>query len=256
LKHSLSAAEAALLAAVAVALVAAILGPNVAQYARYHVFADQRALWGLPFAMDVLSNLPFAVMGAWGLARLQVMPRGTQRTLSSVFFVGLLVTTICCTWYHLRPDDAGLALDRLGMVLAFAGVTGLAVADRLSLRAGACMAIGVAVLGPVAVGVWASTANLLPWSILQGGGMLLVVTMAARRPIAGAWGVPLGALIAWYALAKLLELGDQSVFELTHGIVSGHSLKHVAAALAAWPLIALMHNGGQALSGQTNMANA
>ena len=131
MKHSLSAAEAALLAAVALALAVACLGPNVAQYTHYHAFADQRAMWGLPFAMDVLSNLPFAVMGAWGLARLHVMPQGTQRTLASVFFVGLLITAACSTWYHLRPDDAGLALDRLGMVLAFAGVTGLAVSDRL-----------------------------------------------------------------------------------------------------------------------------
>lgn len=68
--------------------------------------------------------------------------------------------------------------------------------------------------------------------------------------------MPLAALIAWYAVAKLLELGDQSVFALTHGLISGHSLKHVAAALSAWPLIALMHNGGHARFGRTNVAHA
>jgi hypothetical protein len=94
--------------------------------------------------------------------------------------------------------------------------------------------------------VWANTGNLLPWSVLQGGGMLLIVLLALRHPVAGAWGLPLAAVIAWYALAKGLEGGDHAVFGFTHGLVSGHTLKHIAAAMAAWPVAALMHNGAQA----------
>ena len=45
-----------------------------------------------------------------------------------------------------------------------------------------------------------------------------------------------------YARAKALEFGDHAVFAWTQGWVSGHSLKHVMAALAAWPVIAVMHN--------------
>jgi len=40
------------------------------------------------------------------------------------------------------------------------------------------------------------------------------------------------ALIAAYALAKVLELEDPEVFQLTRGTISGHTLKHVFAALA------------------------
>ncbi|QHE77973.1 hypothetical protein [Hydrogenophaga sp. PBL-H3] len=68
---------------------------------------------------------------------------------------------------------------------------------------------------------------------------------------AGFWCLPGGALaqstshalqvffaglIALYALAKLLELGDEAVFRATGEWVSGHSLKHVAAACAALPI--------------------
>jgi len=49
--------------------------------------------------------------------------------------------------------------------------------------------------------------------------------------------VPLGGVIFFYVLAKLFELGDEAVFEATGHIVSGHTLKHLAAALAAWPVI-------------------
>ena len=226
-------AEAGVLTAFLLALLVACAGPHVAQHAHYHAFADQRTLWGVPCALDVLSNLAFALMGGWGLMRLFghtngiAQAAGSQRTLSVLFF-------------------AGLAIDRLGMVSAFAGLLGLAATDRVSARSGLWLAAAVLALGPVAVLVWAHTGNLLPWSVLQGGGMVLIVVLALRPPVGGAWGIPLAAVIAWYVLAKLLELGDHAVFAATQGWVSGHSLKHVFAAMAAWPVIALMHNGAHA----------
>jgi hypothetical protein len=50
------------------------------------------------------------------------------------------------------------------------------------------------------------------------------------------------AVIAFYAVAKLLELGDHAVYAWSHGLVSGHSLKHVVAAMAAIPVLFVMHN--------------
>jgi hypothetical protein len=41
----------------------------------------------------------------------------------------------------------------------------------------------------------------------------------------------LAVCLAWYALAKVFELGDAGVFAATR-MVSGHTLKHVAGALA------------------------
>ena len=46
------------------ALALLLHGP-IAQWASYHAFADQRELWGIPHAADVLSNLPFAIAGLW-----------------------------------------------------------------------------------------------------------------------------------------------------------------------------------------------
>jgi hypothetical protein len=45
----------------------ALLGPSVAQPSHYHEFADQRSWGWLPHAMDVISNLPFALWGMVGL---------------------------------------------------------------------------------------------------------------------------------------------------------------------------------------------
>lgn len=244
-----SRAEACLLLGLLAALCLAALGPAVAQYADYHAFADQRGWWGLPHAMDVLSNLPFAVFGVWGLVRVgqqgAALRTDARWQLAALFFAGLVVTAMCSGYYHWQPDNTGLAIDRGGMVLAFAGLLGAAVADRVSLRMGNLVAALVLALGPLSVLLWLHNGNLLPWAVLQGGGMVLVVAMAARRPLAGAWGLPLLAIIGWYGLAKLLELGDHPLYALSGGWVSGHSLKHIAAACAAWPVLRLMHNGAQ-----------
>ncbi|MES2535230.1 MAG: hypothetical protein V4632_05085 [Pseudomonadota bacterium] len=45
-------------------------GPIV-QPPRYHDFADQSSLPGVPHAADVLSNIGFAVVGLWGWLRLR-----------------------------------------------------------------------------------------------------------------------------------------------------------------------------------------
>jgi len=44
-------------------------------------------------------------------------------------------------------------------------------------------------------------------------------------------------IFGWYVLAKLLETFDAPVLEHSH-LVSGHTLKHVAAA---WPVRRLPH---------------
>ena len=245
MKTGLHPLETALLAVFVTLLALALFGPALAQPADHHAFADARAWQGIPFALDVLSNLPFLAAAILGFAALRRVPAAAmpaaQRGLAALFLAGLAVTAAGSAWYHWQPDDTGLAVDRLGMVLAFAGLLGLAVADRISSRAGIACSIVVLLAGPLSVWVWSASGNVMPWAVVQFGGMLLVCLLALRRPLPTALGLRLGLVIAVYALAKLLELGDHQVFEATGGLVSGHSLKHVVAALAAWPVISALN---------------
>ena len=238
-------AEAGLLWAALALLALALFGPALPASAHQHGFADQRTLWGLSCALDVLSNLPFAVAGAWGLALLRRLRGGaldaTTRATATLFCTGLLLTALGSAWYHWQPDDAGLLWDRLGMAVAFAGLLGLAAASRVSARAGAVAAGAVLVAGPLAVAWWAHAGNLLPWAVVQIGGMLVVLALAClpRRP--GALALNLGAVIAWYGAAKLFEAADHAVFVALGQGVSGHSLKHLCAAGAALPVLWAVH---------------
>ena len=72
--------------------------------------------------------------------------------------------------------------------------------------------------------------------------MLLLLALLVCRPTTGVWALQVAGVLTCYAMAKLLEMSDHFVFDLTNGAVSGHSLKHVVAACAAWPVIAFVHN--------------
>lgn len=255
LRQNLSRAEAGLLLGMAALLALALFGPMLPASAHQHTLADQRALWGIPCALDVLSNLPFAIAGLWGLVTLRRVAPGMldapSRALASLFFAGLVCTAAGSALYHWQPQDAGLLWDRLGMVLPFAGLLGLAAASRVSARAGAAAAGTVLLAGPLAVLWWSHSGNLLPWAVVQLGGMLVVLALACLPRRDGALALHLGAVMALYALAKLFEAADHAVFEATGQAVSGHSLKHVLAAAAAWPVLAalaaLRHSGAKHL---------
>ncbi|MDH4427512.1 MAG: hypothetical protein QE495_13750 [Acidovorax sp.] len=244
--------EIALLCVALALLALACLGPVLPASLHQHDFADGRTLWGIPCAMDVLSNLPFAIAGLWGLLALRRVRPGAldvaSRGCAQLFFGGLIATAAGSAVYHWAPGDAGLVWDRLGMVLPFAGLLGLAAAGRVSQRAGALAAAAVLLAGPLAVAWWARTGNLMPWAVVQIGGMLVVAMLAvpALFPLRQrALAVHLGAVIGLYALAKLFEAADHSVLDAT-GWVSGHTLKHLAAAAAAWPVLLAVHALGAA----------
>jgi hypothetical protein len=49
----------------------------------------------------------------------------------------------------------------------------------------------------------------------------------------------LGGVVGWYLFANLLETFDKPIFALGH-IVSGHTLKHLAAAMAGWWILRMV----------------
>jgi hypothetical protein len=251
---SLSHRECALLVFFASLLVAAFAGPALSELGGAP-FADRRAWHGLPNAMDVLSNLPFAAIGIWGLLRLHRLglaraaaqeavppPSAAQQPddaldCARMFFTGLILTAAGSAFYHLHPDDLRLAVDRAGMAVAFAGIVGVAVCERVSSRAGRPAAWLTLAGGWLAVAVSHETGNVLPWGLVQFGGMAVLLTLALAKPMGSGIGFKPGWVIFLYGLAKLLELSDHAIFEATDELVSGHTLKHLAAALAALPVL-------------------
>lgn len=218
----------------------AMVLPAIDLPAHYHDFADQGRWAGLPHARDVLSNLAFAVGGAALLrAVAQAASRLPPAAVQSLRVLGLgfVVTAVASALYHLQPDHAGLALDRAGMVVAFAGMLGVLTADRLAGVSPLRVMQTAALLGLAAVVAAWGRHNMTPWALFQLAGMgvmAAVLWLARRQP--GTVGVHWGWVLLWYGAAKVCEMHDHGVLALTDGWISGHTLKHLAAACALWPV--------------------
>jgi hypothetical protein len=222
----------ALLGLALAAVVVTLRLPPIPQDLAYHAFADRRAILGVPYALNVLSNVGFLVAGVWSLARVaRASLPAWERAAGWLFAVGLVLTGLGSAWYHLAPDNATLVWDRLPLSALFPTVFAVVIADRVGVGAGR------ALLAPLALGAvgsvvwWRLTDDLRPYALAQFLPMLLIPLMLALLPGRR----PVGSLlsgIGLYAAAKLAELADPVVFALT-GVVSGHTLKHLLAAAAS-----------------------
>jgi hypothetical protein len=221
-------------------IVAAFLLPAVPQSLEYHHFADQRKMFGIDNFFDVISNLGFLIVGMAGLVivfggRAQFEFR-SERWPYAVFFLGVLLTALGSGYYHLAPDNESLFWDRLPMTIAFMGLVSSQVVDRINIRAGLALLVPMLLLGAASVIYWRATeragiGNVLPYGILQGYAMVVVLLLALLSPSRYTRGNDLYWVFGWYGLSKLLETFDAQVLALD-GVVSGHTLKHIAAALA------------------------
>lgn len=221
-------------------------------HAHDHPFIDARIWMGIPNTLDVLSNAPLALAGLLGLVVLKRTGKAAAFHVNTrqalwVFLGGLLLTSVGSSVYHWAPDAQGLVLDRLGMAVTFAGALGLAMAERVNASVAGNALLAMLVLGCLSAVMPLTQGNVLPWAVVQFGGMAFMAWATLRKPLPNALGVSLGVLLALYALAKVFEMNDAAVFHATGDWVSGHTLKHLVAALAAWPVIHAMRQNAQAI---------
>jgi hypothetical protein len=229
-------------------------GPPLPQPQSYHAFADQRTLLGIPHCLNVVSNLPFLLIGAAGLGfvlrRDAVRPGGpflteAERWPYAVLFLGIGLTAFGSAYYHLDPTNDRLVWDRLPMALAFMGLFDAVLGERVGVAAGRWLLLPLLAVGVGSVLYWHWTeqqgrGDLRPYFLVQfypGLAIpLLVLLFPPRYTRAGGLFVALG----WYVLAKVFEhLLDARLFSLGH-VVSGHTLKHLAAACGAWELLRMV----------------
>src|SRR4029077_8274361 len=120
----------------------------------YHRFADGRALLGVPNAANVLTNAPFAIIGALGVVALM---RGGgarwagMRPACYTLFSAVFLVAFGSAAYHAAPDNGTLVWDRLPMAVAFMSLVAVLVADRVSWRAGQLLLIPLICAGIASV---------------------------------------------------------------------------------------------------------
>lgn len=208
----------------------------------YHRFADARTLFGIPNFWNVVSNLPFVIAGAIGLRSLLHGPRSgvlpELRSAYAALFAGSVLVGFGSGWYHLAPADASLVWDRLPMTLAFMGFFVIVLGEHVSPALARRSLWPLVLLGAASVAWWRISGDLRAYVLVQFAPMLLIPALLLLHRSRLATSRPLWLVLASYAIAKLLELCDAPLYALTG--VSGHPLKHVAAAAGLFAMLAAM----------------
>ena len=227
--------SAVLNVAVAFMVVAAVFClPRIPQDPAYHAFADGRTVLGVRNFWNVVSNAPFVVVGAMGIA--VVWRRGAGRDLAPYawLFLGVFLTGFASAAYHLAPDNRTLVWDRLPMTLIFVSLYAGVIADRVSVKWAVRLLPVLVVIGLASVIYWGATDDLRPYGVVQFYpfvGIAMLLGLYQSRYTRGGDILWIGAT---YAVAKAFEVGDRWTFQATAGLVSGHTVKHLVAAGATY----------------------
>jgi hypothetical protein len=257
---------------VALTVALACIGP-IPQDPAYHRFADTRGFLGIPRFGDVASNLPFLVVGAAGLwlvgARGRVLreaAQGVRRAESGVaddrrsgpvfldpeerpawllVFAAVALVGVGSGYYHWDPSTPRLVWDRLPMTLVFTTFTAIQVMERMGTRAGARVLLPFLAAGVASVVYWQLTerlgrGDLRPYAVVQYLPFLAIPLMLALFPARYTRTRDFAGVFACYAAAKLFEALDGPIFRALGGAVSGHTLKHLAAAGATACLLVMV----------------
>jgi hypothetical protein len=217
-----------LIAAALIVILALLLAPRLPQPDSYHHFADQRAWLGVPRFGDVTSNLPFAVIGLWGLAFLagpgpdRAFTDRRERCPYFLAFFGLLLTSLGSAYYHLAPDNARLVWDRLPMTVVFMALVAAMIAERVSVELGLWLLPLLLALGVASVLQWY-------WSELRGVGDLRFYAAVQVFSM-------VVLLVALLLPPRYTRSADLAVV----ASLSGHTLKHLAAAAAGYWILRML----------------
>jgi len=230
----------ALVAFTLLSVAAAVLLPALPQPVAYHDFADQRTMLGVAHFQDVASNAGFLLVGLAGLVvvarRRTRFEYAIERCPYAVFFAGMVLTAMGSAYYHLAPNNETLAWDRLPMTIAFMSLIAAQVIERIDIRAGIALLVPLLVVGAASVLYWIATeragaGNVIPYLILQIYAVAALLLIAVTLPSRYTRDADIYWVFAAYIAAKLLEYLDREILTLGH-LISGHTLKHIVAALA------------------------
>ena len=230
-------------------ILASLMADPIAQNPQYHQFADTRQMAGIPFFLNVLSNVPFTIVGWIGMTFVyrnmnerQVFhdPREAMAWMTAFFGIALIGPG--SAYYHIAPSNATLLWDRLPMAVGFMGLYAAVLAERVDVDSGVWLLPVLVILGVGSVVYWyfteqAGAGDLRPYAVVQFFPLATIPVMLWLFPARYDGARYLWRLLILYGVAKGFEYGDAGLFDATGGFISGHTVKHLTAAIACWFLV-------------------
>jgi hypothetical protein len=187
----------------------------------------------------VASNLPFLIVGLAGLFAFRMPMPGVLPVLRPAyltFFLGTILVAFGSGYYHWSPSNETLVWDRLPMTISFMAFFPILIGEQIRPELGARLLAPLLIAGVLSVVYWRITDDLRPYVLVQFLPIVLAPLLLLLFPSALTRVWLLWVVLATYAIANILESFDAAVFNFLQ-VVSGHSLKHVIAALGTYFIV-------------------
>ncbi len=213
----------------------------ISQNLDYHQFIDQNAKISINNFWNVVSNLAFLFSGSIGFFAILKQKNYPAKKSWLAFYMGVLLVAPGSAYYHLEPNNYTLVWDRLPMTVGFMGLISALVAIYIEEKLERLILPLSLALGLLSVIVWHLTDDLRLYYFVQFAPLALIPIMAFmyRNECVRAHYLILALL--FYVLAKIAELKDELIFELTNQLISGHTLKHYLAAIGPLFLLKMLN---------------
>jgi hypothetical protein len=222
---------------------------RVPQSLIYHQFTDQRHFYGVPNFLNVFTNLPFIVIGVLGIINLQKLSvTGIHFWNYLLLFIAIFLTGFGSAFYHFSPENATLIFDRIPMTIIFMSFLSLTIAECINEKVARILLLPLIFFGISSVLFWyyseiQGMGDLRMYGFVQFYSIYIIPVIAFLFP-SSLFKKGINSLL-WinvtYALAKFCEYFDTEIYSLVH-LVSGHSLKHIAASLSGWFILKMFEN--------------
>ena len=203
----------------------------------YHRFADTRMLSGIPNFQNVMSNLPFMLVGMAGFLFCGRQPHYETKLAWTLFFAGIGLVGFGSIHYHLHPDSHTLVWDRLPMAMGFMALFSALLGELIDPKLTRYLLFPMVLTGFASVMVWHWFDDLRFYIWVQFMPMLVIPVMLLlyRKQYSHTYLLVLAMLI--YLVAKVLEVFDSEIYWQLQGVVGGHAMKHVVAAAGSAVLL-------------------
>ena len=214
----------------------------------YHIFADSRAYWEIPNTFDVLSNFALAIVGFLGI--IAALKKLRNRKFNAIifqyliFFGGVFLTGFGSLYYHLSPTNQTLIWDRLPITILSIGFFCSVVSEMVSPKASLVLVGPLLLIGIGSVYYWHYTeslgrGDLRLYGIVQFLPLILIVLIFALYKFPKNYLPYISGVLVFYALSRLTEFLDHQIYNSLQ-FISGHTLKHLFAAVAAFCILIML----------------
>ena len=227
-----------LLTSITIIGIAIVFSMNpIAQSIDYHNFIDSKTIFNIPNFYNVISNFGFILLGCFGFTK--AITKNKKSYLLYFLLGGILLTGIGSGYYHWHPNNTTLVFDRLPMVIVFMTFFTFIISNYISSKNRGTYHITFLGVGIASVLYWSYTerlgvGDLRPYALVQFLPMLLIPLIIFLYRNKNNHSYYIFPVLSFYALAKLSEHFDKFIYTFSKETISGHSIKHVFAAIAAY----------------------